>query len=378
MKYLWINIKKKLPLYIVCAVLFIISAFSVMSSQDFYIAYSVETGMKVYGEPNSGLLLYLILFFFIMTILPLFGMNYRNSLARSDLFRQAPYKNKRIRYMEHLSALTIILIAFTIGYVFLVLGMLIKNNLAKVPAADEMLYYELIKYHFVYYVPAYFIALAMGVCQYAIAYLFVSRSNNTLNSLMMLILGQLILLLYLFAPIYLFYRTTSFNQSTLGLPISFIYRLFEPLIIYGKGTNIFKFNSNVNAFASIQLIISLVVFFALAIIGIIAFFVEKDPSSEYAGRATSNKPYQEIIFHVAAFILGAFLCGLGKNLIYSFFSFFTFAAMYYTFYGLLNRNFKLKLWQIVLIVSIIGLVICTDIISISVNVINGSSSGLFF
>ena len=95
MRYIWINIKKKLPLYIICTSLFFVTAFTWISNTTFLkTVFDGEMMWYVSDDTNPGYTMLFVLFMIIMLILPLFGMNYRYSLGRSDLFRQAHYKNK--------------------------------------------------------------------------------------------------------------------------------------------------------------------------------------------------------------------------------------------------------------------------------------------
>ena len=362
MRYLWLNIKKKLPLYIICTHLFFATAFTFIINTTFLEQHYVEDIYFFYGNDNTpGYLMLFILFMIVMMILPLFGMNYRYSLGRSDLFRQAPYKNKHLRYGEHLSALIIIVTAFTLSYIFLVVGLMIKENFfVKVPEPNEFFYYVKLHYNYVYYIPAFFVFLVMGVAQYFISYFFISRANNVLNSIILLLAGELFLAFYILMPCILFYRVINYQQSTLALPIVFVNGLFSSLIMNGSADAIMTFKGESAIANSVEYIISLVVFAALAIIGLISFLKEKDPSSEYAGKAKSDKPYQEIIYHAFAYVFGSLICGLNHGLIYLFISFFFFAASYYTFYGLLNRNFKLRLPQLITILCVAFAVLVTD------------------
>ena len=174
MKYIWINIKKKLPLYIICTHLFFATAFTFIVNTTFIEQHFYEEYFYYGNESTPGYILLFVLFMIIMAILPLFGMNYRYSLGRSDLFRQAPYKNKHLRYGEHLSALAIIVTAFTLSYIFLVVGLMIKEHfIVKVPEANEFSYYVKLHYNYVYYIPAFFVFLVMGVAQYFISYFFI-------------------------------------------------------------------------------------------------------------------------------------------------------------------------------------------------------------
>ena len=361
MKYIWINIKKKLPLYIICTHLFFATAFTWIMNTSFLEQHYYEEFFYYGNDSTPGYMMLFVLFMIIMMILPLFGMNYRYSLGRSDLFRQAPYKNKHLRYGEHLSALTIIVTAFTLSFIFLVLGLMIKENfIVKVPEANEYCYYVKLHYNYVYYIPAFFVFLTMGVAQYFISYFFVSRANNVLNSIILLLAGELFLAFYILMPTLLFYHVTNYHQSTLALPIVFTSDLFSSLIVHGTTDSILMFTNETTIANSIEYIIALTMFAALAIIGLISFLKEKDPSSEYAGKAKSDKPYQEIIYHAFAYVFGSLICGLNHGLIYLFISFFFFAASYYTFYGLLNRNFKLKIPQLITILCVAFAVLLTD------------------
>ena len=98
------------------------------------------------------------------------------------------------------------------------------------------------------------------------------------------------------------------------------------------------------------------------------FIVEKDPSSEWAGKPDSDKPYQEIIFHAGfatiGLIIGSvmdsvmFLSMLVSSLFYV-----IYAASYYTLYGLLHRNFKLKGYQFAIIFGTVGITFVIGLIN---------------
>ena len=349
-RYILISVKKKLPLFIISIIMFAHMAF-VMSVNANFLEEANEFGY-VYNKATTNLIIYIILFMIFMFILPLFSMNYRYSLAKSDLFRQAPYKKNRIRYIEHLTTLGIVVGAFTLGFFFSMFMVMIMNHFATIPE-EALATTNLIKFHYGYYLLAYIAVLAMGVMQYFISYLFVSRSNNLLNSVIMLLLGQLILLIVFYQPIRFFFSFGRVYNSTFVLPILLYNEVFEGLIVYGTPTQTLSWGHSVeDTFASILYILQYVVYAAIAILGIVAFIIEKDPSSEYAGKAKTNKPYQDIIFHLGAFLVGSFMCALTQTLLYFLISYVFFLAGYYTFFGMLNRNFVPKVKDIIILVSV--------------------------
>lgn len=356
-RYLLISLKRKLPLFIITFIIFAHMAFVLLINVDFFETYFQD----YYGDyhfqsgPSTNLIGYIILFMVFMLFLPLFSMNYRYSLTKSDLFRQAPYKKNAIRYAEHLTTLGIVVFSFTLGFFFIMFGTMIMSVFTKVPEGYEDIY-KLVHFHFGYYPLAFLVILVMGVLQYFISYLFVSRSNNLLNSIIMLILGELILLLLFYQPMRFFQSFYYLHQSTFVLPIITYQEVFEGLITYGKPGIVLTTN-NVHATTHLVLyILEHVVYVALGVLGIVAFVVEKDPSSEYAGKAKTNRPYQDIIYHLGAFIVASFMCGLTQSLLYFSISYVFFLASYYTFFGILNRNFIPKVKDIILLVSVALLV----------------------
>ena len=100
-------------------------------------------------------------------------------------------------------------------------------------------------------------------------------------------------------------------------------------------------------------------FVLLAALGIVAFITEKDPSSEWAGKPDSDKPYQEILFHAGfgtiGLIIGTIMSGSIFSSILSLLFYVSYAASYYTLYGLLRRNFKLKGYQFGVLFGNVGL-----------------------
>ena len=355
-RYILISLKKKLPLFIISLVLFANNAFIIALNVNFL--EEINSYGYMYNKPSTGLAFYLVVFMLFMFFLPIASMNYRYSLAKSDLFRQAPYKKNTLRYVEHLTTLGIIILAFTIGFFFMMFATMILNYNAKLPEEVINVEYRLIHFNYGYYVLAYLFLITMGVIQYFISYLFISRSNNVINSLIMLFLGEFVLLFMFFMPVRFFFNYNRLYNSSLALPVIAYLEIFEGLIIYGKPSQTLTFDGfSKETLGSLLYLLQYIAYALVGILGLVAFIIEKDPSGEYAGKAKTNRPYQDIIFHLGAFVFGSMICGLEQSLLYFLVTYVFFLAGYYTFFGLLNRNFVPKLKDIILLVSIALLVL---------------------
>ena len=363
-RYLKLSIIRKLPLFVVLSVLLLTVAFTSASNVEFenesYYYYNSLLPMSNVGGIISA-------FFTIMMFLPFFSMNYRYSLGRSDLYRQVAFKDKRIRFAEHFSSLIIICISFTIALSVMVSTLMVRNYvIAKEP--DFFLNY-------IWFIPMYFVCLVVGAGLYFISYLFVSRCNTFINSLLVFGLGfiftsfiTLALLLYVDKD-YGFANYFIQGPSAIGA-ISYTTQAFDRLICYNQF--FLKYNSDESWNYQVAAFITCIVeFVALVTLGILAFTLEKDPSSEWAGKPDSNKPYQEIIFHAGFGTIGLFIGILMSGSIFttilSMLFYVVYAASYYTLYGLLHRNFKLKGYQFGIIFGIIGFSIIANIVYVAIH-----------
>lgn len=366
--YLLLSLKRKLPLFVILFVIFMIIALISGVNADF-IKIIHKEGQDVYyfysGDTGSSSTLGLLIFLFIMVlILPFFNMNYRYSLSKSDTFRQAGFKEKHIRYGEHISTLLVTLASFSLAFITLVIIMMIRNQNVVLPEETEYATYEIIKLHYIYYLPLYFAIIALAVIQYFVSYFLISRSNNFLNSLIILFVGQGFLTCitaiigHFFLP---YYNMFSFVGSTacVAFPIAYLYNQFNPLIVNNVNTLVFGVDSAIERANLITFIISSVLFLGVGALGVYTFIYEKDPSSEWANKPGSDKPHQEIIYHMGFGAMGTIvamsLIATGDSLIWMILFYFLFSATYYTMYGLLNRNFKLKLRETLTLVGVTSL-----------------------
>lgn len=373
-QYLILSFKKKLPLFIILAVIFFTFAMISVANTSF-IRYEncFEDGCHSFQRAFSNSIAIIIALFVVILFLPLFSMNYRYSLQKSDTFRQVAFKDRSIRIGEHIITLTTTLIAFTFAYVIFVLGLFAKQINTVVPANNEFYHYSLITFEYIYFIPQYFTIIIFAILQYFVSYLLVARSNNLLNSLITLTMGQMFLLTFFGWTALMFTEYVdafSLQNASISYPISTIYLLYENLIVYGEFTYIFEGYDPYLTMNIVSTIISSIIFLGLGILGIISLLFEKDPSGEWAGKPETDKPYQEIIYHAGAaslgILIGAYLAR-GESIVGYIFFVLIFSSAYYTLYGLLRHNFKLKLSQI-LIMS--GVMLSIIIMSVLIYVVH--------
>ena len=341
------------------------------TSVDFVRRINKE-GYLIYTSLDGGFLGLTIALFSVMTFLPFFSMNYRYSLAKSDAFRQAPFKERKLRIGEHLVTLITILITFTLSFIFLFLIIRIRNATVILPKEDEMFRYELIVFNYIYYLPLYFVTIILAAGQYFISYLLISRSNNFLNSFLILVMGECLLGSICIIPIiYVIQNNYSFSatsNASVIMPIVYLYNQFNPLIINGENSFADFFGGTTkNAIyytRVIGFIVSSVIYVATAFTGLAAFLLEKDPSSEWANKPGSNNLAQEIIYHVGFALFGGFisLTLVGSSILSNLMFYILYSASYYTLYGLLHRNFKMNLKQILTLVGVMLFIFTVSIV----------------
>ena len=97
---------------------------------------------------------------------------------------------------------------------------------------------------------------------------------------------------------------------------------------------------------------SFITFFSIAVVGIVAFLFEKDPSSEWAGKPETNNFHQDLLYNLfvgapCTVFLFWFMKGWDETSAGSlpFFLLF-YAIIYYTLYSVLRRDFRPKGYQV--------------------------------
>ena len=365
--YVGYSIKNKLPLHIVVFSLFLIFTIVFVSQASFI--KSVPSNYYYSYDPVSysvegGYIGLIVCFFLIITFLPFFSVNYRYSVSKSDTFKQVATSDKTFRYIDHGLTLGITLASFSIVFLLMVMMLLVKNNAAVIPSDTAHTRYYKIYYEYAPFLYMYVQCLLFGFMQYAISYFFISRSNNFVNSLIMLVFGEFFLATFgcLISKMcnedYFFLFGPCANASFL-FPMSYIDCRFHYWIVDANASfsdGLYRMTSSRFEEVYLYIVLSFVLFFSVALLGILAFFLEKDPSSEWAGKPETQKPYQEIIYHLSFGTIGTLI---GWYLFESFspgvivfipLYLVVYAVLYYTLYGLLRKNFKLKGYQVAIMI----------------------------
>ena len=379
-------IKVRLPLFIIIAALLFIVGIISIGDVDFIIdVMQGSNGYYVVEEPtNAGIFPITFAVCIIAMIMPLFNMSYRYSLAKTDMFRQVAQSKKKFRYIDHGISLAFILIAFTIAFAVLVISIAIKNQVQPIPVSTDghSTYYK-IYFHYWIYALVYLVIIAFIIGNYFISYLLVSRSNNVLNSIIILIMGQFFLASFctLFSEM-----AKTDNTYFFQMPISNASASFAPFFVqtrytfwiingdssFGYGLRQIFWVASTNE-TNLGLALSFIVFFGVALFGLFMFLFEKDPSGEWAGKPETGNIHQELFLHISTGSLMTFVFyqhlkywydGTVASLIASFA---TYAALYYTLLGLLKRNFKPKLSQILVMLGNTALVVIMGIIIFACN-----------
>ena len=409
-KYIIYTIKRHIPLF---AVTFAV-CFSIFMSyfSSISIEYTVYSGYDYYNYSlfgnliDSGIITVSIPLAILTMILPIFANTYRYRLRAADVFYQVGKGKKSIRYTNNITLLVAVLASFTIAFI---LGLLILfarqiPNINKAPNVVEFTStgpygYEITEsrttyylvFNFLYYLPTYLILVVAGLINYFISYFLVTRSNNLVNSIIILFLGQLTLGIGIMSPfwytqILLAYIGNSTGEyidiisnllggtqtATIISPIAWTYYLFDSLITgFGRGIDSSWF-IDMSAADVVSLALSIVctlLYVLMGVLGFLYFLKENESSGEFAGKAPGRDYFQIIIFHIGFGLIGLWstltntLSGSIQTLvgIISVISeSIIFGAIYYVFLGLLRRNFKINKKEIIIMAG-----------SVSINMILG-------
>lgn len=282
----------------------------------------------------------------ITFVLPLFGMNYRYSLTKSDIYRQVALKDRAIRIADNLIMLGVLLLSFTLTFWFLSYIIYAKDSMNNGLA-----------YKYAYLVPEFFFSFLGIIGTYAISYFIISISNTLIGSIIMLVcfnflvpcvlsmIGQMISGLYYSMHEYTvpfifphFVAADLFGSEMVGEEYSYIKSLF--LGYEGSGYPIIGANAGLFSFISMCII-----YIGVASLGIVKLFVGRDPSAEWAGKPASKTPLQNIIYHCSfAAILSFFGVVLVDTFpLISFIVIILILCLYYALFGLLKMNFKMNI-----------------------------------
>ena len=336
-------------------------------------------------KPYSFLLVFIIPLALVSIFAPMFANTYRYSIKSVDVFYQTGKGSKRIRLINNLTLLISIIVAYTAAFLIAIAVMFFKQlaTAGKVVVDEYGGETTYIMFHFGYYFLAYFLALIACVVNYFISYFLITRANNPFNSILCLFLGHMILSVLIMTPIWytsiintLMPGHTDFYfagilpgtrvPSIIG-PIAMIANLFESLIV--SGTPLELEITSEDVFSLVLAIVSIIIFFAVGAFSIYMFLNEKESSGELAGKPEGRGRLQMIIYHTGAGLI-AFWYGIANGLISSLLlvnllttvsSFIMFCALYYVFYGVIRRNFRLKKKDFAILIPIASIYVISAI-----------------
>ena len=392
-KYIGQTLRRFLPFFIITGAILLGMALIFLGSEDSSYQYYLTTKTithpitgeittlvektNMMGAPNSGLLFLLIPVFIISALAPILANHYRFSLRSVDLFYQTGKGNKAIRYVNNLTILSMIIAIFSATYLLTMLVLVIKQAPLANQVIEEYFYEEqgvrvsyireYVIFNYGFYVIALLLSIIFIILNYAISYFFVTRSNNLVNSMILVVFGHVALGLIIMLPFWLYnayvqpfenspFLYTEYYSGLKSLsPISLmihIYKVMNPLITGGDPYKIFYVG---NKHAIIDLIIAIISFvgcLGMSLLGIVKFFSEKESSGEFAGKPVGRDAFQEIIFHTgfATMAVGSALLYSGGvfaifNVIYDIAIFLVLTAVYFALTGLLRRKFRWKLHE---------------------------------
>lgn len=383
-KYVFFTLKRFVPFFVISMAIFFVISLTMFVNVPVIHEYYESEGMRYLESDLDGAQLIVIvmavLLFGFTAVSPIIANSYRYSLRSADFYNQIGKGHKNVRLVNNIILLTAVILSFTVAFIFgsVILG--IKNVIVmgqgeKIETFGESTHYVIpFMYHYAYLVPMYFMLLIGGVVNYFISYFLVTRANNALNSVITLVLGQIILGLGLMTPSwYLGILTDG------GVSIPYLAGVKTPTMISIVALSLYLFSSlfNGEGFISdpfyltqnsdyvglVLAIIALILFFALGAYSMLKFFKEEETSGELAGKPQGRDKLQNIIFHVGAGILGLWYLTLSGSLnrlgmmeiigVFSFIpSIVVYGALYYVFYGLLRRNFRLTKKDIAILLPI--------------------------
>ena len=422
-KYLAFTLKRYIPLFVVTFALCFFTFITPFGSAiPTYVTYHYYNGESYFSSILSDLTvtggtLYLVIPVAIISmVLPFFANSYRYSLQSADTFYQIGKNKKAIRWTNNLVLLGSLIVSFTVAFIFAV-SILLLRQLPNIGRPDEVEVLEegveivthYLFFNFGYYVPTYFLIVIFIIANYAISYFFVTRANNLVDSMIMLVLGEFILGVGVMTPFWFTMVCSAdgghwidfFSEKLIPgtrtacfvSPIAFIFYLMDGLIS-GQGSLMVEQLSTAEYTSQevIGLIISFVsiaLFFLMAAFGVYKFLKEKESSGEQAGKPIGRDRFQEIIFHMGFGIIGLWIgslqsltgvltSSLVSNSIFSFVLLISemgfYSAAYYVFYGLLRRNFRLNKRELFLLLGVItvNLIIGVSLMTAStINLIQG-------
>ena len=323
-------------------------------------AFTQVTQVDFY-EQWDYTLYYLIALHAFTLVLPLFGMSYRYSLRKSDLYRQVAIKNRSIRIADNLILFLMLVAAFLITYPIL-FSLVISKDLTE--------HSQRIAYNHIYLVPQFFFVLVSMALTYGFSYCIISFTNHFVSSVVLLTASQFVVGAITATMVYAFSKGEYFGLDFWLIPFLFPVmvsnKTFGSLIVEDRVVleellnNEYYVSNFACALHVIQFIAVLIVFVGVGIFGLVKLFAINDPSAEWAGKPGSKSIIPIVIYHACfAGVFTYLFRGMtewlsGSVIATGFIVTSILIAGYYTLYGLFKLNFKLNKNEVITMCSVLG------------------------
>ena len=400
-KYLVSTLKRYIPFLVISFAIFVAVTITLFSNvQVSYEYFKFGDEINAYNDldgPSAMIIVLGVLLFGFTCVAPIIANSYRYSLRSADFYNQIGRRHRSVRLINNLVLLLAIIVSFTVAFILGISVLAIKNVLVynQGTVVTPMAYgegetiSEPFMYHYAYFAPIYFILLLGAVINFFISYFLATRSNNALNSVITLVLGQVILFTGLMTPLW---YVTVITDGEFAIKYlagvktpSFIAVVMWTVFLFGQvlkgepfNKEIFKLTTKEDTAGLVLVIVSLVLFFALGAYSIYKFLKEDETSGEFAGKPQGRDALQTIIFHIGAGIVGLWELSMSAALndmiliqivgIFSFIpSIIIFGALYYVFYSLERRNFRLTKKDLIILLPIFITDVILGVASIIVN-----------
>ncbi len=330
-KYFLYSFKRRIPLFVFTFVLFLLFGGLVPG-----------LGFISYGD-SSGIFPLLIFGSIFISFLPVFGMNYRYSLQKSDTFRQAGFKPGAIRVCDHLQILGVALLSYFAAFlIYVVTVVALKAN----------------EYNLIALLPLFFATLLFFILEYGLSYYFMSFSNSAITAVTTLLFTQLlfffginIIARYVYDGFYIWASPITYIPVVIGYFFQDLLTTGDP---YGLTETVFVSNLSIVIFIILTLCI-----ICFGVLGIITLFFGEERSAEWAGKGKDLYQIQDILFYVGFIlsstylisILGVYLSGLINIFVYL-----ISMVIFVTIYGVRRQSFAFKQLDAVTII-IVGVIL---------------------
>ncbi len=320
-QYIKWQIKEMLPMYIISFIILgaifwlTISTSELMPTKfknyetgDYYISLSVLSWPPLFAILIPALLL--------SFFLPYSSFIYQRKRIYSDFYYQLPFKKNELRRTNLLISYTILTIAITIIYWIGILYIFIRQ--IQLNATDEYFVANNFYYNYVYFIPYYFVLLLGTSLNYFISSFFISLGTKSLDSLLYLIFGQLILAFMVETFLILILVGAKNSDSTEALLNAVSYTPSPSWLENVRSTMIFcdlamRGSVSLEKGDIITRIVSSSAYLLLG--GFLTWYMlfkKKDPSGEDAGKGVPTTPISKAIPHAFALMSGLYIsCSFG-------------------------------------------------------------------